>query len=92
MSLSEAIQISETQPDKALVGFRQAIKADPYNANAHAWLAWLLYNQRRMVEFHQELREARRLNLLNQMSQNARFRSAYNNARLNQKLPPDWAD
>ena len=92
VSLSEAIQISETQPDKALVGFRQAIKADPYNANAHAWLAWLLYNQRRMVEFHQELREARRLNLLNQMSQNARFRSAYNNARLNQKLPPDWAD
>ena len=42
---------------------------------------------------HQELREARRLNLLNQMNQqNARFRSAYNNARLNQKLPPDWTD
>ncbi len=93
VSMSEAIQISESQPDKALVGFRQAIKADPYNANAHAWLAWLLYNQRRMAEFHQELREARRMNLLNQMNQqNARFRSAYNNARLNQKLPPDWAD
>ena len=93
VSMSEAIQISESQPDKALVGFRQAIKADPYNANAHAWLAWLLYNQRRMAEFHQELREARRLNLLNQMNQqNARFRSAYNNARLNQKLPPDWTD
>jgi hypothetical protein len=92
VSLSEAIQISESQPDKAIVGFRQALKADPYNANAHAWLAWVLYEQKRLPEFHQQLREARRLNLLNQMSQNPRFKYAYNNARLNQKLPPDWAN
>ena len=92
VSLSEAIQLSESQPDKALVGFRQAIKADPYNASTHAWLAWLLYERGRFGEFQQELREARRLNLLNQMNQNARFKRVFGHARLNGKLPPDWTD
>jgi len=92
VSLSEAIQISETQPDKAIQGFRQAIKADPYNANAHAWLAVVLSSQGRTSEFVQEIREARRLNLLGQMNQNIRFRSAFSKARLNQQLPPDLAN
>ena len=92
MSLSESIRLADSQPDKAIQGFRQAIKADPSNVNAHAWLAVVLHDQGRTGEFIQEIREARRHGLLGQMAQNARFRSAYNQARLNQSLPSDLAN
>ncbi len=93
VSLSEAIQLADSQPDKAIHGFRQAIKADPYNANAHAWLAVVLYDQGRIQEFVQALREARRQGISpGQMAQNIRFKSVYNQARFNGKLPPDLAN
>jgi hypothetical protein len=92
VSMSEAIQISESQPEKAIQGFRQAIKADPTNASARAWLAWVLINQGRTQEFVHEVSEGRRLGLLGQMNQNVRFRSALSKARLNQQLPPDLAN
>ncbi len=92
VSLSEAIQISESQPDKAIHGFRQAIKADPYNVNAHAWLAVVLHDQGRTAEFVQELREARRQGILGQMTRNVRFKSALNQARFSRKLPADLLD
>ena len=93
VSLSESIQLADSQPDKAIQGFRQAIKADPYNVNAHAWLAVVLHDQGRTAEFVQELREARRQGLLGQMAtRNLRFRSALNQARFNGKIPPDLAD
>ncbi|WP_257307103.1 serine/threonine-protein kinase [Geothrix campi] len=93
VSMSEAIQLADKDPDKAIHGFRQAIKADPYNVNAHAWLATVLHDQGRTGEFVQELREARRQGLLGQMAaRNIRFRTALNQARFNRKLPPDLAD
>jgi len=93
VSMSEAIQLADSQPDKAIQGFRQAIQADPSNVNAHAWLAVVLHDQGRHAEFVQELREARRQGILGQMaSRNIRFRSALNQARFNRKLPPDLAD
>ena len=92
VSLSESIRLADSQPDKAIQGFRQAIKADPSNVNAHAWLAVVLHDQGRRGEFIQELRDARRQGLLGQMAQNARFRSAFNHARLNQSLPSDLAN
>ncbi|HEY3399500.1 MAG TPA: protein kinase [Geothrix sp.] len=93
VSLSEAIQLADSQPDKAIHGFRQAIKADPYNVNAHAWLAVVLYDQGRTPEFVQEIREARRQGILGQMTaRNIRFRSVFNQARFNRKLPSDLAD
>jgi serine/threonine-protein kinase len=93
VSLSEAIQMADSRPEKAIHGFRQALKADPYNVNAHAWLAAVLYEQGRLGEFHQELREARRLGLLAQMAnRNIRFRRALSQARFNRKLPPDLAE
>jgi hypothetical protein len=93
LSLSESIQVSESQPDRAINGLRQAIKADPTNVNAHAWLAIVLYRQGRLSEFHQELREARRQGLLAQMaSRNVLFKSVLNQARFNQKLPADLMD
>jgi serine/threonine-protein kinase len=93
VSLSEAIQLADSQPDKAIQGFRQAIQADPTNVNAHAWLATVLHDQGRHAEFVQELREARRQGILGQMaSRNIRFRTALNQARFHRKLPPDLAD
>lgn len=93
VSMSEAIQLADKEPDKAIHGFRQALKADPYNIQGHAWLAVVLYDQGRIPEFHQELREARRLGLLGQMAaRNIRFRSALNQARFKGKLPADVAD
>jgi serine/threonine-protein kinase len=93
LSLSESIQVSESQPERAINGLRQALKADPTNVNAHAWLAIVLYRQGRLSEFHQELREARRQGLLSQMaSRNALFKSVLNQARFNQKLPADLMD
>jgi len=92
VSLSEAIQMADSHPEKAIHGFRQAVRADPYNANAHAWLGAVLYEQGRMAEFQQEIREARRLGLLGQMTRNVRFRSALNQARFNRKLPSDLAE
>jgi serine/threonine-protein kinase len=92
VSLSESIRLADSQPDKAIQGFKQAIKADPTNVNAHAWLAVVLHDQGRTGQFIQEVREAQRQGILGQMAQNARFRSAYNQARLNQSLPPDLAN
>jgi serine/threonine-protein kinase len=93
VSLSEAIQLADSQPDKSVQGFRQAIKADPTNVNAHAWLAVVLYDQGRTGEFVQELREARRQGILGQMAgRNLRFKSVLNQARFNRKLPADLAD
>lgn len=93
ISLSESIQLVEKDPDKAIYGFRQAIKADSGNVMAHAWLAATLAENNRGAEFVQELREARRLGILGQMfNRNVRFKSAYQKARLNGKLPSDLND
>ncbi len=92
VSLSEAIQLADSQPDKAVHGFRQALKADPTNANARAWLAAVLWEQGRTAEFVQEVREARQQGLVGQMTRNIRFRTAFNKARLNRKLPPELAN
>ena len=93
MSLSEAIQLADSQPDKAIHGFRQALKADPTNVNAHAWLGVVLHDQGRTAEFVQEVREARRQGILGQMTaRNIRFRTAFNQARFSRKLPPDLTD
>jgi cytochrome c-type biogenesis protein CcmH/NrfG len=92
LSLSEAIQLADSKPERAIQGFRQAIQADPTNINAHAWLAVVLYDQGRTGEFVQELREARRQGILGQMTRNIRFKSVLNQARFNRRLPADLAD
>lgn len=92
VSMSESIQLADSNPEKAIYGFRQALKADPYNVNAHAWLGALLYERGHAAEFRQEIREAHRLGLLRQMARNPRFRAAFNQARFNRKLPADLAE
>ena len=93
LSLSEAVQLADKEPEKAIQIIRQAIKADPTNVNAHAWLAVVLYDQNRHAEFIQELREARRQGILGQMaSRNRRFYSTLNQARFSRRLPADLAN
>lgn len=92
ITLSDAIRLYDSDPEKAIYGFRQALKADPYNANAHAWLAAELYKQGRIPGFKQELREAHRLGLVMQMMKNARFRQAFNQARFNRQLPGELGE
>ncbi len=93
VSLSEAIQLADSNPEKAIHGFRQTLKADPYNVMAHAWLGAVLYEQGRMPAFVEEVREARRMGILGQMAaRNIRFRAAFNQARFNRKLSADLGE
>jgi CubicO group peptidase (beta-lactamase class C family) len=90
ISLSQSIEMSDSNPEGAIQGFRQALKANPSNVNARAWLAVVLYSQGRIAEFVTELRDARRNGLLEQMSQrNVRLKSLINKARMSQQLPAD---
>ncbi|HJW08324.1 MAG TPA: protein kinase, partial [Holophagaceae bacterium] len=89
ITLSEAIQNVDKDPAKAIEGFKQAIKADPQNANAYAWLGAVLYEQGRYAEFGQTLRMARRNGVLPQMMRNARFAAKYRHAQMNNRLPED---
>ncbi len=89
LSMSESIQLADKDPNRAIEGFRQSITADPYNAGAHDWLAALLFEQKRYPEFIREIREARRMGLLGQMSRNPRFRAAFSQARFNRSLAAD---
>ncbi len=86
VSLSEAIRLADKDPDRAVYGFRQALKADPGNANARAWLGTVLLDQGRYMEAQREIREARRQGQLDAMMRNPRFRAAFQKARLNNKL------
>ena len=91
--MGDAIRLIDTQPDKAIQGLRQAIKADPGNVKARAWLALVLSQQGRQAEFIQELRDGRRAGLLGQMiNQNIQLRMAFQKAQLNQQLPSDLAN
>lgn len=93
VSRSEAIRLVDSEPEKAIQGLRLALKADPHDVVAHSWLALALHDQKRMPEFHAELREARRLGILGQMAiRNRRFGSVLTQARLNRRLPADLAD
>ena len=91
--MGDAIRLIDSQPDKAILGFRQALKADPGNVKARAWLALVLYRQGRQAEFVQELRDGRRAGLLGQMiNQNLQLKLAVQRAQLNQQLPPELAN
>lgn len=86
VSLSEAIQLADKDPDKAIHGFQQALKANPDNPNARAWLATVLLDQGRYAEAQREIREGRRLGQFEAMARNIRFRAALQKARLNNRL------
>ena len=88
LTLSDGIQLADKNPDKAVAIFRNAIAANPTNANAYAWLATVLYEQGKYGEFNQAIRmaEGRGVSREQMASVNGRFRAKLMNARLNNRL------
>ena len=88
LTLSDGIQLADKDPNKAAAIFRNAIAANPTNANAYAWLATVLYEQGKYGEFNQVIRmaEGRGVSREQMASVNGRFRAKLMNARLNNRL------
>jgi eukaryotic-like serine/threonine-protein kinase len=88
MSLSEAINLADTDPKRALDGFRASMSVNPANANAYAWTIAILYEQGRFGEIPAIFAKARENGIdRSQMISNLRFRMAMQNDRLNHRIP-----
>ncbi|MBS1785368.1 MAG: protein kinase [Acidobacteria bacterium] len=89
LTLSDGIQLADKDPNKAIAIFQNAIRANPTNPNAYAWLANVYYDQHRYGEFNQTIRQAegRGISRERMASMNGRFgmnlKNAYFNNRLN---------
>ncbi len=88
LTLSDGIQLADKDPNKAIAIFRNAIAANPTNANAYAWLANVYYDQHRYGDFNQTIRmaEGRGISREQMAGSNGRFRANLMNARLNSRL------
>lgn len=86
-TLSEAIALADSDPEKALQGIRQAIALDPGNPAAYAWGIVVAYQQGRYAECKQFMRRARREGVAGQLTANARFRQVMQQERFNRKIP-----
>jgi serine/threonine-protein kinase len=88
LTLSDGIQLADKDPNKAMAIFKNAIAANPGNAQAYAWLAAVQYEQGRYGEFNQTIRmaENRGVSREQMAGMNARFRSKLGNARLTNRL------
>jgi tetratricopeptide (TPR) repeat protein len=88
LSLSEAINLADTDPKRALEGFRAAIASNPNNVNAYAWTIAILYEQGRYQEIPAVFAKARENGIGRaRMMANIRFRTAMQNDRLNRRIP-----
>jgi len=88
LTMSEAIQISDKDPRKAVDGFLNAISANPTNASAYAWAIAVLYENGRYSEIPPLLAKARQNGISRaQMASNIRFRMAMNREALNRHIP-----
>jgi len=88
ISLSEAINLADSDPKRALEGFRAAIAANPSNVNAYAWMVAILYEQGRYNEIPVVFAKARENGIGRaRMMANIRFRMAMQNDRLNRRIP-----
>lgn len=89
LTLSDGIQLADKDPNKAIAIFQNAIRANPTNVNAYAWLANVYYDQHRYGDFNQTIRQAegRGISRERMASMNGRFgmnlKNAYFNNRLN---------
>jgi outer membrane biosynthesis protein TonB len=88
VSLSDAINLADSDPNRAIEGLRTAIAADPGNANAYAWLVAVLYGQGRYQEIPGVLAKARQNGIPRaRLMANIRFRMAMQNDKLNHRIP-----
>ncbi|MBK8793849.1 MAG: protein kinase [Holophaga sp.] len=85
---SEAIQLADSDPKRALEGFLNAIAANPTNPAPYAWAVAVLYENRRYSEIPPILAKARRNGITRgQMASNIRFRMAMQREAMNRNIP-----
>lgn len=88
VSLSEAIRLADSDPNRSIEGLRKAIAADPGNASAYAWLVVVLYGQGRYSEIPAVLANARQHGISrDRLMSNLRFKMAMQNDKLNHRIP-----
>ncbi len=88
LTLSDGIQLADKDPNKAIAIFQNAIRANPTNVNAYAWLANVYYDQHRYGDFNQTIRQAEGHGIDRQRmaSMNGRFAMNLKNAYFNNRL------
>lgn len=87
-TLSEATSLIESEPARALQGFRNAIAANPREPRSYAWAVVVLYRMGRFQECRDVLNKAERNGVgRGQMMANAQFRAVMNTESFNHKIP-----
>jgi serine/threonine-protein kinase len=88
LTLSEAIQLADKDPKRAVEGLMNAVSANPTNASAYAWAVAILYENGRYSEIPPVLAKARQHGISRaQMAANIRFRMAMQREALNHAIP-----
>ncbi len=88
MTLSEAIRLADSDPNRAIEGLRRVVAADPANTNAYAWLAVVLYEQGRFQEIPPVIAKARQHGIPRaRLMSNMRFKMIMQNDKLNHRIP-----
>ena len=88
VSLSEAIRLADSDPNRAIEGLRRAVAADPLNPNAYAWLAVILYERGRYQEIPAVIAQAKQHGIPRaRLLSNMRFKMVMQNERLNHRIP-----
>ncbi len=87
-TLSEATSLIDSDPGKALQGFRNAIAANPREPRSYAWAVVVLYRMGRFQDCRDVLNKAERNGIgRGQMMANAQFRAVMNTDGFNRKIP-----
>jgi len=88
LTMSEAIQLADKDPKRAVEGLLNAIAANPTNPSAYAWAIAILYENGRYSEIPPIFAKARMHGISRaQMASNIRFRMAMNREALNRNIP-----
>ena len=87
-TLSEATSLIDSEPTRALQGFRNAIAANPREPRSYAWAVVVLYRMGRFQECRDVLNKAERNGVgRGQMMANAQFRAVMSTESFNHKIP-----
>lgn len=88
LTMSEAIQLADKDPKRAVEGLLNAISANPTNPSAYAWAIAILYENGRYSEIPPIFAKARQHGISRaQMASNIRFRMAMQREALNHSIP-----
>jgi hypothetical protein len=88
LTMSEAIQLADKDPRRAVEGLLNAISANPTNPSAYAWAIAILYENGRYSEIPPIFAKARQNGISRaQMASNIRFRMAMQREALNRSIP-----